>query len=411
MTPSRGRLRAAALVLAALGCPACGEGENGQDERSRILRVPGSYATIQAAVNAARPGDLVLIRPGVYHENVTVGDGHERIVIRGLDRNRVVLDGRDRLGDGIAVHADGVAVENLTVRRYVVNGVVWSPAGGSGGGRPIQGWRGSYITAYDNGLYGIYAFGAQHGRFDHVYASGHPDSGVYVGACKPCHALVRDSVAERNHVGYEATNASGDVNVLRNLLRRNRVGVQINSLRKERGFPQRGSELRGNRIVENQDRGAPRGSQGFGAGVVVNGGSDNLVTDNLVAGHAAVGIFVLDSPDGVATDNSVQGNRLNGNAVDLALQTAGGQSQGNCFAANRSARGGPRSVPAGLQARTGQSCQRRVALSPGRLRLVPAPPQVDYRTVPAPPPQPDMPAAATAPATPAVGSPERETEG
>ena len=155
MTPSRGRLRAAALVLAALGCPACGGGENGQDERSRILRVPGSYATIQAAVNAARPGDLVLIRPGVYHENVTVGDGHERIVIRGLDRNRVVLDGRDRLGDGIAVHADGVAVENLTVRRYVVNGVVWSPAGESGGGRPVQGWRGSYITAYDNGLYGF----------------------------------------------------------------------------------------------------------------------------------------------------------------------------------------------------------------------------------------------------------------
>ncbi len=411
MTPSRGRLRAAALVLAALGCPACGEGENGQDERSRILRVPGSYSTIQAAVNAARPGDLVLIRPGVYHENVTVGDGHERIVIRGLDRNRVVLDGRDRLGDGIAVHADGVAVENLTVRRYVVNGVVWSPAGESGGGRPLQGWRGSYITAYDNGLYGIYAFGAQHGRFDHVYASGHPDSGVYVGACNPCHALVRDSVAERNHVGYEATNASGDVKVLRNLLRRNRVGVQINSLRKERGFPQRGSELRRNRIVENQDRGAPRGSQGFGAGVVVNGGSDNLVADNLVAGHAAVGIFVLDSPDSVATDNSVQGNRLDGNAVDLALQTAGGQSQGNCFAANRSARGGPRSVPAGLQALTGQSCQRRVALSPGRLRLVPAPPQVDYRTVPAPPPQPDMPAAATAPATPAVGSPERETQG
>ena len=258
---------------------------------------------------------------------------------------------------------------------------------------------------------GIYAFGAQHGRFDHVYASGHPDSGVYVGACNPCHALVRDSVAERNHVGYEATNASGDVKVLRNLLRRNRVGVQINSLRKERGFPQRGSELRGNRIVENQDRGAPRGSQGFGAGVVVNGGSDNLVADNLVAGHAAVGIFVLDSPDSVATDNSVQGNRLDGNAVDLALQTAGGQSQGNCFAANRSARGRPRSVPARLQALTGQSCQRRVALSPGRLRLVPAPPQVDYRTVPAPPPQPDMPAAATAPATPAVGSPERETQG
>jgi Right handed beta helix region len=410
MTTSRGRLRAAALVLAALGCASCGDG-NGEDGRNRILRVPEKYRTIQAAVDAADPGDLVLIRPGVYHEDVTVSDERERIVIRGLDRNRVVLDGRDRLGDGIAVHADGVAVENLTVRRYLVNGVVWSPAGASGGGRPLQGWRGSYITAYNNGLYGVYAFGAQHGRFDHVYASGHPDSGVYVGACNPCHALVRDSAAERNHVGYEATNASGDMKVLGSVWRRNRVGVQINSLRKERGFPQRGSVLRGNRIVENQERGAPRGSQGFGAGVVVNGGRGNLVADNAVAGHAAVGIFVLDSPDSVATDNSVQGNRLNGNAVDLALQAPGGRSEGNCFAANRSARGGPKSVPAGLQALTGQSCQRSVAVSPGRLPLVQAPPQVDYRTVPAPPPQSDMRAAATAPAKPAVGSPEQETEG
>jgi parallel beta-helix repeat protein len=405
----RGRLRAAAVVLAVTGCAACGGG-NEQDERDRILRVPEKYGTIQAAVDAARAGDLVLIRPGVYNESVTIGDGHERIVIRGLDRDRVVLDGQNRLGDGIAVHTDGVAVENLTVRRYLVNGVVWSPAGESGD-RPIRGWRGSYITAYNNGLYGVYAFGVQHGRFDHVYASGHPDSGVYVGACNPCHALVRDSVAERNHIGYEATNATGDMKVIANLWRRNRVGVQINSLRKERAFPQRGSELRGNRIVDNQERGAPRGSQGFGAGVVVNGGRGNLVADNVVAGHAAVGVYVLDSPDSVATDNTVQGNRLDSNTVDLALQAASGLSKGNCFAANRSARGRPTSVPAGLQAQTRQSCRRPVALSPGRLRPVPAPPQVDYKTVPAPSPRPDMPAAATAPARPAVGSPERETEG
>jgi plastocyanin len=36
----------------------------------RVLRVPQQHRTIQAAVNAARPGDLVLIGPGVYREEV-----------------------------------------------------------------------------------------------------------------------------------------------------------------------------------------------------------------------------------------------------------------------------------------------------------------------------------------------------
>jgi hypothetical protein len=97
--------------------------------------------------------------------------------------------------------------------------------------------------------------------------------------------------------------------------------------------------------------------------------------------------------------------------MDLALQTLNRMSQGNCFTGNRSTRGRPRSVPARLQALTGGSCGRSVAVSPGRLRLLPAPPQVNYRTVPAPPPQPSMPGAATAPARPAVGRPERDSGG
>lgn len=390
-----------------------------------VLRVPSQYPTVQRAVDAARAGDLVLIAPGTYHEAVVVGPRSREIVIRGLDRNRVVLDGRDRLGDGIAVHADGVVVENLTVRRYLVNGVVWSPApdggsgddeageygeyGAAGDGDQLQGWRGSYLTAADNGLYGVYAFGAEHGRFDNVYASGQPDSGVYVGRCKPCHALVRDSVAVRNHVGYEATNASGDVVVTRNRWSGNRVGVQLNSLRKEAAFPQEGSLLAGNEIARNQARDAPRGSAGFGAGVVVNGGVGNIVRDNAISGHAGVGVLVLDSDDATAARNTVRGNQLRGNRVDLALQSRDGRTHGSCFAANAGASSGaPSTLPPRLQAVTAGACGRSVAIARATLRLLPSPPQVDYRTVPLPPAQRSMPGAADAPPRPAVGRPERE---
>ena len=35
------------------------------------LRVPADYATIQAAVDAAAPGDVILVAPGIYEEAVT----------------------------------------------------------------------------------------------------------------------------------------------------------------------------------------------------------------------------------------------------------------------------------------------------------------------------------------------------
>jgi hypothetical protein len=63
------------------------------DPLADALRVPDDYATIQEAVDAAQPGDLVLIGPGTYHEAVIVET--DDIVIRGTDRNEpfTALDG------------------------------------------------------------------------------------------------------------------------------------------------------------------------------------------------------------------------------------------------------------------------------------------------------------------------------
>jgi hypothetical protein len=98
------------------------------------------------------------------------------------------------------IEADGVAVENLTARHFLLNGFYWSD---------VLGYRGSYLTASTNGDYGIYAFGSRSGRFDHSYASGSPDAGFYIGACNPCDAVITDVLAEHNALGYSGTNAGG----------------------------------------------------------------------------------------------------------------------------------------------------------------------------------------------------------
>ena len=157
------------------------------------------YTTIQDAVDSANTGDLVLISPGVYNESVTVTTSY--LTLRGTDRNKVIIDGEFMRENGIQIYeTDGVTVENLSVRNFSLNGVYWNTS---------KGFKGSYLTVYNNGDYGVYAFNSTDGVFDNVYASGHPDSGIYIGQCYPCNSLIFDNVVEGNALGYSGTNAGG----------------------------------------------------------------------------------------------------------------------------------------------------------------------------------------------------------
>ena len=118
------------------------------------VRVPADAPTIQEAVDRAEPGGMVLISPGVYDEDVTVTTPY--LTIRGTDRNGVVIEGKFERAIGIhVIEADGVSIENLTVRNHLLNGVQWSG---------VHGYWASYVTAYNNGDYGIYAYDSDWGR-------------------------------------------------------------------------------------------------------------------------------------------------------------------------------------------------------------------------------------------------------
>src|SRR5262245_8007745 len=99
-------------------------------------RVPEQHATIQAAVDAADPGDLILVGPGTYREEVKVRT--PSLTLRGTDRNAVIVDGEFKRPNAVSITADGVAVENLTVRNALFNGLFWTG---------VKGYRSSYVTA------------------------------------------------------------------------------------------------------------------------------------------------------------------------------------------------------------------------------------------------------------------------
>lgn len=365
------------------------------------IKVPADVPTIQAAIDRAAPGALVLIAPGVYHEAVEVTT--PEIVIRGEDRNTTVLDGEFKLSNGFKVLSDGVAIENITSKNYAVNGFFWTG---------VSGYRGSYLTAVNNGDYGIYAFDSVHGQFDHSYASGSPDSGFYIGQCEHCDAVVTDVVAEYNELGFSGTNSS-EVAIVNSLWQNNRAGIVPNSLDSEKYPPVARVNVIGNTVRNNNNGDASQAKNSafdavFGVGIVIPGGLDSNIERNFVSGQLNAGIAVAPNPGPpywASFGNRILDNVIRNSApggFDLAsLLPEDGPS---CFQGNDFKTSAPLNIekvfpctgtPAALDTLKG-----RADLAP-YLDTSKNPKGKPYQEQPEPAAQPNMPDALTAPAVPA----------
>ncbi len=410
---------------------------------NRVVAYP-HYASIQTAVNAAHPGDWILIGRGVYAGPVKIStpDLH----LRGMSRNHVIVDGRHHTGNGIVVMADGVWIENLTVRNFDRrtlddaahgNEIWWGV--GSGTKIRVHGWWGQYLTTYDTGLlggYGLYASHAVDGWFKHVYASGFNDSGVYVGGCRDCQALVQDALVERNGVGWSSTNAGGHMIVEDSTFRDNSDGVgpdseavadlpppqdgACDSASNRSNLPtfsstqiSRCTIFRDNVIEDNGNLATPANSDILGApwgiGVVLGGDYADLVQSNTIRGNPNFGVLVLERPDPFpptartiyfqASGNRISNNQLQANGTasggaDVGLEGGvfGGQdSVNNCFSGNAFTT----SIPVNIESTWG--CQNATTPNGGPallneiLTLVAQSGARHSQPQPAPPPQPTMP--------------------
>ena len=385
---------------AALGDPAT---ESPSEWSGRTRLVPQDYPTIQAAVDAADPGDLVLIERGTYREEVQVST--PGLTLRGVDRNEVVIDGEFQRANGVSVlFADGVAVENMTAINNTSNGFFWSG---------VRGYRGSYLTAVNNAVYGIYAFDSSDGLFEYSFASGSPDAGFYIGQCDPCQAVITESISEWNGLGYSGTNASSQLYIVNSTFRHNVAGIAPNTLDGELLPPFHDVSVVGNLVHDNGNVDAPALAFEWAAqgnGILLAGGGDSYVARNRVLNHPQSGIAIfpmLDANFYMSYDHRVVDNVVDGSG--LADLTLGGPStSGNCFTGNEH----NSSLPAALELT--QPCEglRFPALFEigsttaqlGRLfeSGLDLQPQVDITTLPHPGPQPVMPDAAGAPVVPAV---------
>lgn len=326
-----------ALTLVLAGFAGCGSDGSINDpqkgvKKSEIVQVPGDTATIGDAVEQVAEGGLILVAAGTYDEQVLIDVPD--VTLRGEDRNEVVITGGGTRTAGVVAVADGVRIENLTVTDTLLYGVLVT---GTHDGNevltpaqtgydefdperfpPLQRFAVDHVTATNNGLYGIYAFNTQHGTITNSWASGSADSGFYVGQCRECDTVVSGNVATRNAVGFENANASDSLTVTGNRFSNNRVGLTLTSNYQEAFVPQHDNLVAGNVISDNADADSPaQADGGFGIGVGIAGGQDNLLLRNLITGNPNAGVVVQNSEDVVSSGNTLDSNRFADNRVDV----------------------------------------------------------------------------------------------
>ncbi|NLH65386.1 MAG: hypothetical protein GX471_04270 [Candidatus Microthrix parvicella] len=423
------------------------EAAGDQGASGNTISVPDDQPTIQKAVDAAKPGDLIMVAAGTYKEAVDVET--DRLTIRGADRNTTILDGGFKLENGIRVlSAKGVAIENMTARNYTTNGFFWTG---------VDGYRGSYLPAYRNGDYGVYAFDSVNGLVEHSYGSGSPDAGLYIGQCYPCNAVIDDFVSENNGLGYSGTNSGGNLTIINSTFRNNRAGIVPNSGSYELCYPERETQVVGNLIYSNNNGDTPAidvALLAMGNGIVVPGGVRNTIERNRVWDHTRTGIGLVpfleeDANDNLPTeadwdidcaeqkakpatapedienpllwnpqqnivrDNVVSDSRL----ADLGIGSVGTDLSdlGNCWSDNEATSTRPKNLQAlapcdgdkvGEVAAEGWDVDE-LNVASWLAEQDDQPKPKDYKTTPEPPAQENMPDAATAPAEPATNMPPK----
>ncbi|MEU7005543.1 right-handed parallel beta-helix repeat-containing protein [Streptomyces sp. NPDC046332] len=329
-----------ALVASGLGAAAP------TAEHRTVHRVkPGE--SIQQAVDAAKPGDTVVLAPGTYRESVRITTSN--VTLRGstvfpsvLVPGSAATDACAKAGHGICVTGtdgnpvEGVTVRSLTVRGFAKNGL-WASR--------TDRLKIHRVTAEKNGNWGIAQERSVRSVLSHNIARDNADAGLFVSNTTDTEA--------------GAVDAQGTV-ITRNRVSGNRIGVTVRRLRNltvdrneatgncaavfvvgDESTPRAGAmSLRRNYIHSNNKHcpKTPRLPFLQGSGIVLTGAEETLVAenrieDNVGASPLSGGIVLFKSFVGALNErNEIRDNVvLRNGSADLANRDTG---KGNTFSGN-----------------------------------------------------------------------------
>ena len=334
------------LVLTAVA--ACAAIQICAAAKADIIRVMGS---IQTAVNAANPGDVIFVPPGTYRETVTVLKsniaitGPKTAIIDASNFANGIHVGAAHFSPGPTPVCPATAVRNFTLNGLTIqnarqNGIFLSGVDGYA----VAGGR--YI---DNGDYGVYPSCSENGQILDTYAQGGEDTCLYVG--NDVSVSLAGNRAVGCTVGIQIVNSS-KVSIKDNTVQGNSAGILaiVDPLN-----PRTGNDnvLIESNVVEDNNR-PNESTEGElrmippGTGIMNVGGDRFTVTNNTAKGNSTFGVAILFNPlfrldpriEPNPDNNEVQRNLAINNGFRPPPTIPGadlfydGSGHGNCFSQN-----------------------------------------------------------------------------
>ncbi|MGC3001011.1 right-handed parallel beta-helix repeat-containing protein [Streptomyces sp. G35A] len=326
---------------------AAGLGAAPSTDQPTVHRVqPGQ--SIQKAVDAAKPGDTVLLAPGTYRQSVDIKVPD--VTLRGYGAQRTVLvpasaPGKNacaKAGHGVCVTGTDkrpvkdVTVRSMTLRGFAKNGL-WATR--------TDRLKVQYVTAEKNGQWGIAEERSVRSVLSHNLVQKNGDAGLFLANTTDTEEGARDA---------------GKTTISHNRMLGNRVGVTVRRLRNltvdrneatgncaavfvvgDEVKPRAGAlSVTWNHLHANNKYcpKTPRLPFLQGSGIVLTGAEETLVAGNRVENNKGTsplsgGIVLFKSLVGTANErNDIRDNLVTGNSpADLANRDT---ARNNTFSRN-----------------------------------------------------------------------------
>jgi parallel beta-helix repeat protein len=229
-----------------------------------ILYVPSQYSTIQKAVDAANPGDTILVASGIYQENVVV---NKPLRIVGEDANTTIVDagGYDwsNITKCFSVLSRNIFLENLAIRN-----AFYGTYGASVENLTIQN------CIFTSCFYGIILEQSRQAIVQNNLATNNT-YGMFLWNSSNC--LIKSNIVTDNYGGHPDLRMgagihmyeSNDNVVGENYLTKNLAGVLLEQ--------SHSNSIVKNKVIKNED---PIYGQGFG--IQLFDSNENTITNNSI---------------------------------------------------------------------------------------------------------------------------------